>query len=138
MKKIYLLALITFFISYSCQPTATKVVEKDYPTAIIGHWQESPGDYYKEYIRFDKDESFVSQLRSGGFIGNTISQGIDGNATGNWKIENNRLTLNITKADAEELLNKAGTYTIISFTTNEIKLEDSHGKTSTFVRLHGM
>ncbi len=137
MPSILFIVLLAA-IPVSCSNTSSPVSPEGYSAAIIGHWQGTIGNYYKENISFKKDNSFRMQMHSGGFIGNTISQGVYGTASGTWNIEGKKLMLNISKADNESLFNKSRKYDILSFSTDEMKLEDEKGDTSVFVRIRGM
>jgi len=136
-KAVFLLGLL-LLIPVSCSNSTAPVARGNYQTALVGHWQGTIGNYYKENISFKKDNSFKMQMHSGGFIGNTISQGVYGSASGTWKIEGANLLLTISKADNESLFNKSRKYDIVSFTQDELKMEDEKGDTSVFVRIRGM
>lgn len=137
VKVIFVLSVF-LLIPVSCSISTTPVSKDNYETALVGHWQGTIGNYYKENIKFEKDKSFNIQMHSGGFIGNTISQGVYGSASGTWKIEGVNLLLHISKADNKSLFNKSRKYTIVTFTQDELKLEDEKGDTSVFVRTRGM
>ncbi len=131
--------LIPLFIAWSCrQAPDQQVRQKSYPEAIIGDWQGTLGDYYKETITFRKDSTFRARIRSGGFIGNTISQGIQATARGMWKIRADKLTLEIERRNNDDLFDKTPEYSILSFYKNEIKLRDARGDTTIFVRIKGL
>ena len=138
MKK-FLFLILTFTLAISsCRQQTQSVPPENYSSRIVGNWQGTMGNYYKENIRFKKDNTFEVQLHSGGFIGNTISQGVYGNASGNWRINGNSLTLEISKADEKSLFDQSKKYNILSFMQDEIKLADEKGDTTVFVRIHGM
>ena len=89
----------------------------------------------KETVSFSADGSFVSHLRPQGFISNTLGQGVTGTIGGAWTIQGKSITLNITSAEDERVLNKSTTSTIESFKPNELVVKSSADGTSTFVRV---
>jgi hypothetical protein len=138
MHRLSIFLVIISLMVISCQQQTQTVPVGEYSGSILGNWQGTVGDYYREYLSFKKDNTFKVQLHSGGFIGNTISQGVYGTASGNWKIEDNKLTLDISRADDKKLFDQSRKYDIISFLQDELKLADERGDTSVFVRIHGM
>jgi hypothetical protein len=99
----------------------------------VGDWIGTVGDT-KETISFGADGKFVSEVRPGGFINNTLSQGVTGTIHGTWSIKSKIITLNIGSAENITPLNRATTGTIESFRRNELVIRDSSGETSTFAR----
>lgn len=89
----------------------------------------------RERISFGSDGNFVSHVRPRGFISNTLGQGVTGIIRGTWAIKGKSITLKISSAEDERVLNKATTSTIEKFNTNELVVKDSTGETSTFLRL---
>jgi uncharacterized protein (TIGR03066 family) len=129
----FLLGLMLAFSLSSCAPDGPTIGEAQYAAKIVGDWQGTVGDM-KETISFRADGKFVSQLRSRGFISNTLGQGITGTIRGTWTIAGNVITLNIDSAENENVLNKTTTSTIEMFKQNELVVRSSSGETSTFAR----
>jgi hypothetical protein len=126
-----LLLVLAFGIS-ACTP-ATPVAEADYNAKIVGSWLGMVGDM-KESISFSADGSFVAQVRPQGFISNTLNQGVTGTIRGTWAINGKNITLKITGADDENVLNSVTSSTIMDFYQDEISLKSDQGETSTFQR----
>jgi len=116
-----------------CAPGRAPIEEAQYPARIVGDWQGKVGDM-KETITFNADGKFVSEVRPQGFISNTLSQGVTGTIRGTWAIKNQVITLNITSAEDERLLNKAASSTIMTIKQNELVVKSARGETSTFLR----
>jgi hypothetical protein len=133
MIRFGLLALALAFGLSSCAPEGAPIQEAQYAATIVGDWIGTVGDT-KETISFGADGKFVSDVRPGGFINNTLSQGIAGTIHGTWSIKSKVITLTISSAEDVTLLNRATTGTIESFTRNELVITSSSGETSTFVR----
>ena len=89
----------------------------------------------KETISFRADGKFVSQLRSRGFISNTLGQGVTGTIRGTWVIQGKSITLKIDSAENERVLNKQTMSTIEGFRPNELVVKSDGGGTATFVRV---
>jgi hypothetical protein len=106
----------------------------EYSTKIVGDWQGTVGDT-NETISFAADGRFVSQVRPRGFISNTLSQGVTGTIRGTWAIKGKSITLNISSAEDERVLNTATSGTIETFKPDELVVKSNTGDTSTFVRL---
>jgi hypothetical protein len=117
----------------ACSPDVA-VGEADYAAKIVGGWQGTVGDD-AEMITFGADGKFVSEVRPRGFISNTLDQGVTGTIRGTWAIRGKMVTLNVSSAQDERLLNRETTGTIESFKANEIVVKSSVGETSTFRRL---
>ena len=107
--------------------------EAEYSAKILGDWIGTVGDM-KETISFSANGGFVSHLRPQGFISNTLGQGVTGTIHGTWAINGKSMTLNITSAEDERVLNKSTTSTIEAFKPNELVVKGSADGTSTFVR----
>jgi hypothetical protein len=116
-----------------CAPGGAPIKETQYPVRIVGDWQGKVGGM-KETITFNAGGKFVSEVRPQGFISNTLSQGVTGTIRGTWAIKNKVITLIITSAQDERLLNKATSSTILTFIRNELVVKSATGETSTFVR----
>jgi hypothetical protein len=121
-------------LTASCSPNVASVKEADYPAKIIGDWMGTVGDM-KEAISFSAGGGFVSHLRPQGFISNTLGQGVTGTIGGTWAINGKSITLNVTSAEDERVLNRSTTSTIESFKPNELVVKSSADGTSTFVRV---
>jgi hypothetical protein len=117
----------------SCSPNAP-VGEADYSKKIVGDWRGAVGST-NETISFDAAGKFVSQVRPQGFISNTLGQGVTGTIRGTWAINGRIITLNISSAEDEHVLNKTTTSEIETFKSNEIVLKSNYEDTSTFQRL---
>jgi hypothetical protein len=89
----------------------------------------------KETITFTADGRFVSEVRPRGFISNTLGQGVTGTIRGTWAITGKSMTLNISSAQDERVLNRATTSTIEAFKPDQLVVRSSTGDTSTFARL---
>lgn len=149
MKQIYLtqtnctllagaIAVVALGISLaSCAKNSSIVLKADYSTKIIGRWQGTVGEL-KETMSIDGDGTFVCQTHPGGFIGNTLSQGVTGTIRGTWKIAGATITLRISHETKEHLRNKIASSTIVAFTDNELALKSDRGKTSTFQRVRSL
>jgi len=125
-----LLALV--FGTLSCTP-AKPVAEAEYSATIVGNWLGTVGDM-KESITFSADGSFISQVRPRGFISNTLSQGVTGTIRGSWAIKAKNITLKITSAEDERILNSVTSSTILAFDQDELTMKSDRGETSTFLR----
>ena len=129
-----LLALVLSICLTSCTNKTPTVPETEYPAKIIGHWQGTVGGV-KEDMSFDQNGTFVGQLRSVGFIANTLSQSAPGIVRDTWKISGTTVTLIITGAENEAFKNRNASSEIIEFHEDEIVLKSSRGDTSTFRRV---
>ena len=127
------LALI-ILLTASCSANVAPVKEAEYSAKIVGDWIGTVGDM-QETISFSADGRFVSHLRPQGFISNTLGQGMTGTVGGAWAIKGKSMTLNITSAEDERVLNKSTTSTIELFKPNELVVKSSADGTSTFVRV---
>ena len=125
--------LIVCGLLTSCSPAAAPVKEADYSATIVGDWFGTVGDM-KESISFRSNGSFVSHVRPEGFISNTLGQGVTGTIGGTWAIKGKSITLSITSAEDERVLNKSTTSTIKSFRSNELIVKSETEGTSTFIR----
>jgi hypothetical protein len=125
--------LVACGLSTSCSPNVTPVKEAEYSATIVGDWIGTVGDM-KESISFRANGSFVSHVRPQGFISNTLGQGVTGTIGGTWTIKGKSITLNITSAENERVLNKSTTSTIESFRPNELVMKSETEGTSTFIR----
>jgi hypothetical protein len=119
----------------SCSPEVALVGEADYPAKIVGDWQGRVGSE-NETISFGADGRFVSQVRRSGFISNTLGQGVTGTIRGTWAIKGKVMSLSISSAEDERVVNKATTSTIETFKPSELVVKSSTGDIATFVRLY--
>jgi hypothetical protein len=126
--------LVACGLSASCSPVAP-VKEAEYPATIVGEWFGTGvvGDM-RESISFSANGSFVAHVRPVGFISNTFGQGVTGTIGGTWAIKGKSITLSITSAEDERVLNKSTTSTIETFRPNELKVKSNTGGTSTLIR----
>jgi hypothetical protein len=120
-------------LSTSCSPNVAPIKEAEYSATIVGDWIGTVGDM-KESISFSANGGFVSQVRPQGFISNTLGQGITGTINGTWAIKGKSITLSITSAEDERVLNKSTTSTIESFKPNELIVKSNAEGTSAFTR----
>lgn len=134
MTRVLLMGLLFAPLLLSCSPDGTLVGQTEYSNKIVGDWQGRVGGI-NETISFNADGTFVSQVRPGGFISNTLGQGVTGTIRGTWSIKEKTITLNISSAEDERALNKATSSTIETFKPNELVVKSNNGLTSTFVRL---
>ena len=128
-------ALVACGLSTSCSPNVAPVKEAEYSAKIVGEWfgTSMVGDV-RESISFSANGSFVAHVRPVGFISNTLGQGITGTIGGTWAIKGKSITLSITSAEDERVLNKSTTSTIETFRPNELIVKSSTEGTSTFIR----
>lgn len=89
----------------------------------------------KEAMSVDGNGTFVCQLHPTGFIANTLSQGVTGTVRGTWKISGAIITLKITGAKNERLLNRIISSTIVAFKEDEFILKSDRGEISSFQRV---
>ena len=134
MIRLFLAGLLIAYGLSACSPDVTPVAEAEYSAKIVGDWQGTVGGM-NERISFGADGRFVSQVRPGGFISNTLSQDVTGTIRGTWAIEGKSITLNISSAEDERVLNKTTTSTIESFKPNELLVRSNNAGTSRFARL---
>src|SRR5277367_3520874 len=102
----------------SCTPEKEPVPESQYSAKLAGDWRGTVGDD-KETISFQAGGAFTAQLRPMGFISNTLGQGVTGTIRGTWVLQGKVITLNVSSADNEQLLNKTTKGTIENFRQNE-------------------
>jgi hypothetical protein len=121
------------FCLVSCTNNLLTVSKADYPTKIIGSWQGTVGNL-KETMSINGDGTFVCRLHPGGFIANTLSQGVTGTVRGTWKINGAIITLRITGEHNENLRSSVASSTIVSFKEGELILKSDRGETSSFQR----
>jgi hypothetical protein len=134
MDRRLLLFAFLFACGLSSCSSEAPVAQAEYPSKIVGEWQGTVGDN-REVISFSADGRFACQLQPLGFIANTLGQGVTGTIRGTWAVDGKSISLNISSAEDERVLNKSTTSTIQSFRTNELKVRSALGETSTFVRL---
>jgi hypothetical protein len=135
LLRLSLLGLILALSLLSCAPDEGAAIgQAQYTAKIVGDWQGIVGDV-RETISFNADGKFTSHVLPRGFISNTLGQGTTGTIRGTWRIEGNVITLNIDSAENADVLNKTATSTIEIFKQNELRVRDSKGETSTFVRM---
>jgi len=130
-KSFCLLFILLLGVS-ACSPV-TPVVETDYSADLPGQWTGTVAGM-EESITFREDGRFKALVRPGGFISNTISQGTTGSISGAWAIDGDIITLKITGAVDETVVNRETTSIIQSFNSNELVLKSDDGTTSTFSR----
>jgi len=130
-KSIGLLFILILGVA-ACSPVKP-VVESSYATDILGSWQGTV-EGMNETITFRDDGSFKALVRPGGFISNTISEGVTGSISGTWALDGQTITLQITGSEDEQVLNRKATSTILSFNQTELVLKSGGGETSTFTR----
>ena len=125
--------LVACGLSTSCSVSLVK--EAEYSATIVGDWfgTSMVGDVRKS-ISFNANGSFVAHVRPVGFISNTLGQGVTGTIGGTWAIKGRSITLSITTAEDERVLNKSTTSTIESFRPNELKVKSNTESTSTLIR----
>jgi hypothetical protein len=83
------------------------------------------------------DGSFVCQLYPGGFIANTLSQGMLGKVSGTWNIIGAILTLKVASAERAIVPSRMTSSTIVAFKENQLVLK-SAGESSTFLRVRAL
>jgi hypothetical protein len=122
--------------STSCSPNVAPVKEAEYSATIVGEWfgTSMVGDK-RESISFSANGSFVAHVGPVGFISNIFGQGVTtGTIGGTWTIKGKSITLSITSAEDERVLNKSTTSTIETFRPNELIVKSNTEGTSTFIR----
>ena len=125
--------LVACGLSTSCSPDVAPVKEAEYSATIVGEWFGTVGGV-TESISFSANGSFVAHVRPVGFISNTLGQGVTGTIGGTWAIKGKSITLSITSAEDERVLNKSTTSTIETFRPNELIVKSNTEGTSTFRR----
>ena len=129
--------LVACGLSTSCSPNVAPVKEAEYSATIVGEWfgTSMVGDT-RDSISFSANGSFVAHVRPVGFISNTLGQGqgFTGTIGGTWAIKGKSITLSITSAEDERVLNKSTTSTIETFRPNELIVKSNTEGTSTFIR----
>ena len=125
------------FSLVSCAKNSPPVPEAEYATQIVGHWRGTVGDL-KETMSINGDGTFVCQLHPMGFMANTLSQGVAGTIRGTWKITGAIITLKITSAENETLMNRITSSTIVSFKKYALVLKSDHCETSIFERVSAL
>jgi len=138
-KLVKLTGLLVFTLLFSCglsgcSPNTATVTEAEYPSKIVGNWLGKVGGT-NETISFGANGEFESQVRPGGFISMTLSQGVTGKVSGTWTIKGKSITLNISSTEHERVSNSVAMATIETLKPNELLVKSSTGVTSTFVRL---
>jgi hypothetical protein len=118
----------------ACSRDLAPVSETEYAAKVVGGWRGIVGDT-NETISFTADGTFVSEVRPRGFISNTLGQGVTGTIRGTWAINGKSMTLNISSAEDERVVNSTTSSTIETFRPNELVVKSDIGDTSTFVRL---
>jgi hypothetical protein len=89
-------------------------------------------------MSIDGDGTFVCQVYPTGFIANTLSQGVRGTIRGTWKVTGAIITLRISSAKNERLMNRIASSTIVTFKKNELVLKSDYGGTSPFQRVRAL
>lgn len=118
----------------SCATTAPSIPEAEYATALVGRWQGTVGDF-KEQLTIDRDGTFVCQLHRTGFLANTLSEGVTGTIRGTWHVTGTTITLTVTSAQHERLMNVIASSTIVAFKPHTLVLRSDRGERSTFRRM---
>ena len=129
-----IVVVVLGFCLASCAKNSQPVPEAEYSTKIVGRWQGTVGDL-KETMSFDGDGTFVCQLYPMGFIANTLFPSATGTVRGTWKITGAVITLAISGAENERLMNKVASSTIMTFKEDELLLKSDRGETSLFRRV---
>jgi len=129
-----IVVVVLGFCLASCAKNSQTVPEVEYSTKIVGRWQGTVGDL-KEIMSFDGNGTFVCQLYPMGFIANTLFPSATGTVRGTWKITGAVITLAISGAENEQLMNKIASSTIVAFKEDELVLKSDRGETSPFQRV---
>jgi hypothetical protein len=133
---LFLSAITTYVLSddLSWRPSnAPTVGETEYSSKILGNWQGKV-EGKDETILFRADGGFVSSVQPGGFISTTLGQGVTGTIRGTWVIKGKSITLSVSSAKGERVVNNIARATIETFKTNELIVKSGTGDTSTFMR----
>jgi hypothetical protein len=146
MKGVYLMkfnctpwvrvivVVVLGFCLATCAKNSPPVPDAEYSTKIVGRWQGTVGDL-KETMSFDANGTFVCRLYPMGFIANMLYPSATGTVRGTWQISDAIITLVISGAENERLMNKIASSTIVSFKENELILKSDQGDTSSFQRV---
>jgi len=129
-----IVVVVLGFCLASCAKNSQPVPEVEYSTKIVGRWQGTVADL-KETISLDGDGTFVCQLYPMGFIANTLFPSATSTVRGTWKISGAVITLAISGAENERLMNKIASSTIVAFKEDELVLKSDRGETSPFQRV---
>jgi len=132
-RRSLLVFLLAVLGVTSCSRDVAPVPESQYRATLVGEWLGTVGEM-KESIGFRADGSFTSKVRPTGFISNTLGQGTTGTIGGTWELKGKVITLTVTTAENETVLNKRTTSAIESFTPNELVVKSDNGETSKFFR----
>ena len=129
-----IVVVVLGFCLASCAKNSQPVPEAEYSTKIVGRWQGTVGDL-KETMSFDGNGTFVCQLYPLGFIATMLFPSAPGTVRGTWKINGAVITLAISGAENERLMNKIASSTIMTFKEDELVLKSDRGETSPFERV---
>ena len=129
-----IVVVVLGFCLASCAKNSQPVPEADYSTKIVGRWQSTVDDL-KETMSFGGNGTFVCRLYPMGFIANTLYPSATGKVRGTWKTSGALITLAISGAENERLMNKIASSTIVAFKEDELVLKSDRGETSIFQRV---
>lgn len=115
-----------------CGKVPPPVRESDYPSAIVGQWRGTVGEY-KEIMTIQGDGTFVCRLAPAGFIATMLYPVLPGSVSGTWRITGKVITLTVTSTHNERLENGLASSTIVAFNGNTLALR-SQGGMATFER----
>ena len=107
----------------SCTPESP-VAESAYSSKLVGEWRGTVERDDREVISFKADGRFTCQLQPLDSSPTLFGQGITGTIRGTWAVDGKIITLSISSAEDERVLNKATTSTIVSFKADELKVEE--------------
>ena len=129
-----ILVVVLGYCLASCAKNSQPIPEADYSTKIVGRWQSTVDDL-KETMSFGGNGTFVCRLYPMGFIANTLFPSATGTVRGTWKITGAVITLAISGAENERLMNKIASSTIMAFKEDKLVLKSDRGETSPFKRV---
>jgi hypothetical protein len=115
-----------------CGKGPPAVSERDYPTALVGQWRGTVGNF-KEVMTLHGDGTFNCQLAPAGFIATMIYPVPAGSVSGTWRVAGKIISLAVTSAHNERLENGLASSTIVAFNGNQLVLQ-AQGTTATFER----
>lgn len=119
-------------LASGCGKVPPAVRESDYPSAIVGQWRGTVGEF-KEIMTIHRDGTFICRLAPAGFIATMVYPVLPGTVSGTWRITGKVITLRVASTHDERLENGFTSSTIVAFNGNRLALR-SQGSMATFER----
>jgi hypothetical protein len=129
--------LVALVMCAACSREPAALAEADYAAVIPGQWMGTVGDS-RERLSLGTDGRFDCDLRSTGFLANTLSQGVAGSVHGAWRIAGRKITLIVTGEKNERVENTVATGTIVSLRPDALVMRSDRGETTTFQRVRAL